>query len=134
MARSVYVAGVARGAGKSVVALGVAELLSRRVDRLGVFRPLVADDKDRVLTLLRERYRIKAPAETLYGATYADASRMLAEGRGDDLVSKIVERYRAASPPGQTTLVVGSDVADRSEDRPIPQCPARADVPRPTRR
>jgi phosphate acetyltransferase len=106
-----------------VVALGVAELLSRRVDRLGVFRPLVANDKDRVLTLLRERYRIKAPAETLYGATYADASRMLAEGRGDDLVSKIVERYRAASPPGQTTLVVGSDVADRIETDQYPSAP-----------
>ena len=116
MARSVYVAGVARGAGKSVVALGVAELLSRRVDRLGIFRPLVADIHDPVLTLLRERYRISTPIESLYGTTYANAAHLLAEGRADELIGMIVERYRAASPPGRTTLVVGSDLADRDGD------------------
>ncbi|MBT8228210.1 MAG: phosphate acetyltransferase [Dactylosporangium sp.] len=123
MARSVYVAGVARGAGKSVVALGVAELLSRRVDRLGVFRPLVADASDRVLALLRERYRITTPVEQLYGATYAEAAHLLAEGRSDELVATIVDRYRMASRPGVTTLVIGSDIADRDEDSRYPGAP-----------
>lgn len=116
MAHSVYVAGVARGAGKSVVALGIAELLSRRVDRLGLFRPLVADANDRVLTILRERYRIEAPPEQLYGTTYAEATRLTAEGHGDELVARIVDRYRAAARPGRTMLVVGSDLDAPGED------------------
>ncbi len=44
VARSVYVAALGRGAGKSAVALGLVELLSRQVARTGVFRPLVAGD------------------------------------------------------------------------------------------
>ncbi|MBN1173208.1 MAG: phosphate acetyltransferase [Micromonosporaceae bacterium] len=123
MARSVYVAGVARGAGKSVVALGVAELLSRRVDRFGVFRPLVADTSDRVLALLRERYRITTPVEQLYGATYAEAAHLLAEGRSDELIATIVERYRVVSRSGRTMLVIGSDLADRDEDNHYPGAP-----------
>ena len=41
MARSVYVAGVEGFTGKSAVALGVLEQLSRRVARVAVFRPVV---------------------------------------------------------------------------------------------
>jgi phosphate acetyltransferase len=52
----VYVAEHGPGAGKSAVALGLAELLSRRVPGIGVFRPLVADaGADPTLDLLRQR-------------------------------------------------------------------------------
>ena len=47
MARSVYVAGFGPGVGKGTVALGLVELLSRQVARIGVFRPLVADRSGR---------------------------------------------------------------------------------------
>jgi hypothetical protein len=38
------------------VALGGAELLSRRVERLAVFRPLVRDADDPIVRLLGDRY------------------------------------------------------------------------------
>ncbi|MGH3370729.1 MAG: AAA family ATPase, partial [Nocardioidaceae bacterium] len=44
MGRSVYIASVEGFTGKSTVALGVLELLSRRVERVGVFRPIVRAD------------------------------------------------------------------------------------------
>ena len=59
MARSVYVTSVGSGGGKSTIALGLAELLSRQVERIGAFRPLVARHRpDPILALLSERYRI----------------------------------------------------------------------------
>ena len=42
--RSVYVVGMGAGAGKATVALGLAELLSRQVARVGVFRRGQLDD------------------------------------------------------------------------------------------
>ena len=44
--RCVYVAGMGAGAGKTTIALGLAELLSRQVVRIGVFRPLVHNGDD----------------------------------------------------------------------------------------
>jgi len=116
VAHSVYVAGMTAGAGKSVVALGVAELLSRRIDRLGVFRPLGGDGPDPIVELLRERYQIHTPEAARFGVTYAEAARLLAQGRTDELVARIVERYRAGAQSGRTTLVIGSDLDDAPAD------------------
>jgi phosphate acetyltransferase len=97
-----------------VIALGVAELLSRRVGRLGVFRPLVAagaaDHEDPVLALLRHRYSVPVPYDRLYGVTYPEAAALLADGRGDDLVSRVVERFRALSDECDAVVVIGSDL------------------------
>ncbi|WP_143025354.1 MULTISPECIES: phosphate acetyltransferase [Micromonospora] len=112
VARSVYLTGVGSGGGKSTVALGLAELLSRQVERIGAFRPLVAGDgTDPILALLTERYRMELPVDELYGATYAEASALVADGRREELISRIVTRYREVERRCPAIVVVGSDFA-----------------------
>ncbi|MEU7714997.1 phosphate acetyltransferase [Micromonospora chalcea] len=112
VARSVYLTGVGSGGGKSTVALGLAELLSRQVERIGAFRPLVAGDgTDPILALLTERYRMELPVDELYGATYAEASALVADGRREELISRIVSRYREVERRCPAIVVVGSDFA-----------------------
>ncbi|MEW2445666.1 phosphate acetyltransferase [Micromonospora marina] len=112
MARSVYLTGVGSGGGKSTVALGLAELLSRQVERIGAFRPLVGGDgADPILALLTERYRMDLPVDELYGATYAEASALVADGRREELISRIVTRYREVERRCPAMVVVGSDFA-----------------------
>jgi phosphate acetyltransferase len=113
VARSVYVTEHGSGAGKSAVALGLAELLSHRVASLGVFRPLVADaGSDKVLDLLRPRYRVTIPRDELYGVTADEAAALVAAGRREDLFALIVERYRAVDRRCAAVVVVGSDFDD----------------------
>ncbi|MET7807789.1 phosphate acetyltransferase [Micromonospora chersina] len=113
MARSVYLTSVGSGGGKSTVALGLAELLSRQVERIGAFRPLVAGQgPDPILALLTERYRVRLPIEELHGATYAEAAALVADGRREELISRIVARYRAVERQCPAVVVVGSDFAD----------------------
>jgi phosphate acetyltransferase len=110
VARSVYLTSVGSGGGKSTIALGLAELLSRQVGRIGVFRPLVADTgPDPILALLSERYRVEVPIGELAGATYAEAAALVADGRREELISAIVERYRAVERQCPAVVVVGSD-------------------------
>ncbi|MEV4692032.1 phosphate acetyltransferase [Micromonospora echinospora] len=112
VARSVYLTGVGSGGGKSTVALGLAELLSRQVERIGAFRPLVAGDgTDPILALLTERYRMELPVDELYGATYAEATALVADGRREELISRIVTRYREVERRCPAIVVVGSDFA-----------------------
>ncbi|TDB70841.1 phosphate acetyltransferase [Micromonospora sp. KC723] len=113
MARSVYLTSVGSGGGKSTIALGLAELLSRQVERIGVFRPLVRDAApDPILALLTDRYRIDLPQRALTGVSYAEAAALAADGRREELISRIVERYRDLERRCPAVVVVGSDFAD----------------------
>ncbi|MFD6416663.1 phosphate acetyltransferase [Streptomyces sp. NPDC060194] len=111
MTRSVYVTGIDRGDGRQVVELGVMELLTRQVDRVGVFRPLVHDGPDRLFDLLRARYRLSQDPATVYGMDYDAASTLQAEQGTDELVSQLVQRFHAVSRAYDVVLVLGTDFA-----------------------
>ncbi|MEV3988969.1 phosphate acetyltransferase [Streptomyces sp. NPDC049837] len=109
MARSVYVTGIDRGDGRQVVELGVMELLTRQVDRVGVFRPLVHDGPDRLFDLLRVRYRLSQDPATVYGMDYQEASALQAEKGTDELVAQLVERFHRVARDYEVVLVLGTD-------------------------
>ncbi|MFC4504184.1 MULTISPECIES: phosphate acetyltransferase [Streptomyces] len=112
MARSVYITSIDRGDGRQVVELGVMELLTRQVDRVGVFRPLVHDGPDRLFELLRARYRLAQDPATVYGMDYHEASALQAEQGADELVSTLVDRFHLVARDYDVVLVLGTDYAD----------------------
>jgi phosphate acetyltransferase len=114
VARAVYVAGLEPHAGKSVVALGVMEMLAGRVGTVGFFRPLIADDTlpDPLVQLVQSRYCFSADPADLYGVTYADVRAHGAARRLDELVGRVVERFRAVERHCDAVLCVGSDFTD----------------------
>ncbi len=112
MTRSVYVTGIDRGDGRQVVEPGVMELLTRQVDRVGVFRPLVHDGPDRLFELLRARYRLSQDPATVYGMDHHQASALQAERGTDELVSTLVDRFHAVARDCEVVLVVSCDFAD----------------------
>lgn len=122
MARSLYVTGIGRGDGRQVVELGVMELLTRQVDRVGLFRPLAhalpgapdAPAPDHIVDLLRSRYRLELPPERLYGLTYEQAAVLQAESGMDELVSRLVDRFRDLERGCEAVLVLGTDYAETS--------------------
>ena len=64
LARSVYITAMEPHSGKSVVALGLVEMLSTRVERVGFFRPIVGSGGgiDPQIELMRRRYQLDAAA------------------------------------------------------------------------
>jgi phosphate acetyltransferase len=114
VASTVYVTGVEPGSSRATVALGVAELLSRRVRRLGAFRPLVRTDPDPILDLLRNRYHLGAVG---FGATYTEAVELIAAGRVNDLVERIVDAYRIVDEKADAAVVIGTDFGRDGGDR-----------------
>ncbi|MET9916352.1 phosphate acetyltransferase [Streptomyces sp. NPDC006435] len=112
MTRSVYVTGIDRGDGRQVVDLGVMELLTRQVDRVGVFRPLVHDGPDRLFELLRARYRLSQDPGSAYGLDYHEASALQAEQGTDELLTRLVERFHQVARKYEVVLVLGTDFAE----------------------
>jgi phosphate acetyltransferase len=110
--RSVYVTGIDRGDGRQVVELGIMELLTRQVDRVGVFRPLLHHGPDRLFDLLRARYRLSQDPATVYGMDYHEASTLQAEHGTDELVAALVDRFHTVARDYDVVLVLGTDFAD----------------------
>jgi phosphate acetyltransferase len=114
MVRSVYVASAEGYTGKSAVALGVLDALSRRVERVGVFRPIVRRDgvsyhsgRDYVLEMLTAHDAVSLTYEECTGVTYDEVH---ADPAG--ALDTIVERYHRVADRCDAVVVVGSDYTD----------------------
>jgi len=110
VATSVYLASSEGLSGKSAIALGLLDQLSRRVGRVGVFRPIVrARDAagDHVLDLLLSRLEADLSAQVASGVGYDDV-----HADGDAAMSTIVERFHAVAERFEAMLVLGSDYTD----------------------
>ena len=114
MCTSVYVASVEGSTGKSAVALGVLDALSRQVGRVGVFRPIVRNDqatargeRDYVLDLLIAHEAVTLDYDECTGVTYDDV-------HADPVAAldTIVERYHRVAERCDAVVVIGSDYTD----------------------
>jgi phosphate acetyltransferase len=108
LARNLYVTAMEPQSGKSVVALGLMELLSPRVDRLGFFRPIVpaADGPDPQIDLVRRRYQVDAEPEEMRALTQDEASAIPAY---EELRKRVVAEYKALEPRFDFILCEGTD-------------------------
>jgi phosphate acetyltransferase len=112
VSRSVYVASPEGLTGKSAVALGLLDALTREVGSVGIFRPLTttssgSDDVDLIVDLLVNQPGITQSYDEAIGVTY-DAAREDA----DEALHVIVERFGQLSDRFDVILVIGSDYTD----------------------
>ena len=113
MARTVYITAMEPQSGKSVVALGLMELLSARTDRVGFFRPLVAsgDAPDAQIELIRGRYGLATPAQEMFALTDQEAQDKLAGGQRKEVEKRVVAAYRQLERDFDVVVCEGTDFA-----------------------
>lgn len=102
--KSVYITSPDGLGGKSAIALSVIESLSRQVESVGVFRPMVRTDSDPVAIALL--------AHSGIDQTYEETVGVLTEVANDDpeaALSEIISKYGALQDRFDTVVVVGSD-------------------------
>lgn len=127
MTTAVYVASAQGFTGKSTVALGLVDLLARRVERVGVFRPVVradgsskdsskdstdrsgagGSDRDYVLDLLVGHDAVSLSYDECGGVSYDEVNADPAAA-----MERILQRYHRVAAKCDATVVVGSDYTD----------------------
>jgi phosphate acetyltransferase len=113
-AKSIYIFGAEPQAGKSVVLLGIMELLSRHVQKLGFFRPLVreGETKDEAIHLMSSRYHLPFPDRIKYGMTLEKARTLAAEEKYDELLKRILEEFRSLESECDVVVCLGTGFHD----------------------
>jgi phosphate acetyltransferase len=111
MRNALYVTSMQAQSGKAVVALGLMELLTRQVERVAVFRPVIASGPtpDPLIELLRERYRLGMDYEDAYAFTYADAAHLERDGGTPRLIARIADHFSRLHDKFDFVLCLGTD-------------------------
>ncbi|MBL0712828.1 MAG: AAA family ATPase, partial [Desulfosarcina sp.] len=110
MAANAYIVSVAPRSGKSVIALGVMELLARRTRKIGFFRPIIPEGgPDNNIELIRRRYNLPIPYDDMYAFTHDQAQDLASRGNYDELIKVILGRYKALESRCNFVLIEGTD-------------------------
>ncbi len=92
---SIYVTALEPKSGKLMVTLGLMEVITRLVSRVGFFRPVIRSGKkpDNDLSLILERYNLDISYDEAHVFTVEEVQALGAQGRFKDIVQAIIERY-----------------------------------------
>ena len=120
MANSVYVTTPEAHCGKSLLCLGILEMVLRKTQRVGVFRPIISGEvggnghRDKNIDLLLTHFHLDWPYEATYAFHKREARDLLANGRYDELLDTIIEKYKAVERECDFVLCEGTDFTDEA--------------------
>ncbi|MBH0054922.1 phosphate acetyltransferase [Salinibacterium sp. SWN139] len=109
MTRNIYITSIEGHAGKSTIALGLLDTLSREAKSLGVFRPVArtSDERDYVLEMLLGHDAVNLSYDEAVGVGYDDV-----HADPELALSRIIERFKAVEAQCDVVVIVGSDYTD----------------------
>jgi phosphate acetyltransferase len=111
VSHNLYITGMEPGSGKSIVALGLMEMLAGRAERAGFFRPIIADDGgfDPQIELIRSRYRLETSYQQMHAMSAREANALIAAGRQAELEQRVFDAFKALEPEFGVLVCEGTD-------------------------
>jgi phosphate acetyltransferase len=111
MTQNIYVAGAEQDSGKSTIVLALMELYMGDTSKPGFFRPLIHGDaaEDGLIKLIVDRYQLECPVESMYGCSSDEARGLLAANRYDEVLKRILAKYKKLENRCERILCAGTD-------------------------
>jgi len=114
MANNLYITATEAKSGKSAVCLGVMEMLLRKIQRVGFYRPIITGNPDKGIMdadidLIRNHFEIDIPYKHMYGYTAEEAGRLISKGREEELLEGIIDKYNMLKKQFEFILCEGTD-------------------------
>jgi len=113
MTQSLYITTTEPRCGKSLVSLGIANLLLRKTGRIGVFRPVIDTtgpaERDKNIELLVNHFNLKIDYPETYAFLESEAADLMGQGQMDAIIDGVIEKYKAIEARFDFILIIGSD-------------------------
>ncbi|MCC3298692.1 phosphate acetyltransferase [Arthrobacter sp. zg-Y916] len=113
MARGIYVSAMTPGSGKSLISLGLADMLHRHADRVGFFRPIVEGtdrDDDPVVRLMQRRFNLST-SNCRGGLTRPELRALLVAGERGEVDARCMAIYSEIAANCDVVIVEGTDLS-----------------------
>ncbi|KQO03035.1 MULTISPECIES: phosphate acetyltransferase [unclassified Arthrobacter] len=113
MTRGIYVSAMTNGSGKSLISLGLADMLHRHADRVGFFRPIVegSDPSADPMVRLMQRAFDLPESRARGGLTRAEARALLVTGDRAEIDARCVAIYSEIAAECDVVIVEGTDLS-----------------------
>ena len=114
MSRNVYVSATDSSSGKSAIALGVMEMMVKKVGHVGFFRPIISaersgPERDNDVALIASHFRLDLPYEQAFAYTSREAGELIRAGKTSALLDGILAKYNAVAARFDFVVCEGSD-------------------------
>lgn len=119
MAKSLYIAPTETKSGKSLIVLGIMQLLLKDIRIVGFFRPIInppeKNGKDHDIDLVLSYFYIGLRYEETYAFTMEEAKQMINSGRQSEMMETILNKYKQLEEKCRFVLCEGTDFAAGNE-------------------
>lgn len=114
MGKNVYITAAESKSGKSVIVLGMMQLLMQRLGKVAIFRPIinqptVPDARDHDINLMLTQFGLKIPYPDTYGFTLNAARELINKGQNEELIDGILTKYKKLENEYDFILCEGTD-------------------------
>lgn len=109
--KNIYVTGAEQGSGKSIIMLAMMDMLSGYAGKIGFFRPIIEsqEKQDELIQLVKHKYQIEFSFDVMYGCQMKEAQELIDNNKYDELLKRILSKFRALSEQCEHVLCVGPD-------------------------
>ncbi|UYZ62326.1 phosphate acetyltransferase [Hymenobacter weizhouensis] len=113
MTKTVFIASAEPHSGKSLVALGLVNMLLGRAQKVGYFRPIINETADghsdgHIDTVVRH-FQLPLDYDATYAYTRPQAMQLLEAGRQGDIIDTVIRKFKSLEDTYDFTVVEGSD-------------------------
>ena len=113
MNKAIYIATSEASSGKSIVVLGLMQMLLGKTAKVGYFRPIIDNvknkKKDNHIKMVVSHFDLDVEYNDTYAFTRSKFLNDLNDGKEDELLGKIIEKYKAIEEVNDFVLVEGTD-------------------------
>ncbi|MFC1669705.1 phosphate acetyltransferase [Spirochaetota bacterium] len=114
MSKNLYITTTEPKSGKSIIALGLMELLKGTVNRVAFFRPIISplqknQKKDPHINLINSHYELDINYEESYALTFTEASELINAGKINILIEEVLNKYKPLEEKYDFILLDGTD-------------------------
>ncbi|MDR3362942.1 MAG: phosphate acetyltransferase [Desulfovibrio sp.] len=114
MQNALYITATGPRNGKSAIALGTMQMLTRTMRSVAIFRPIIdeppeLDDLDPDISLMLDYFKLDMEYSETFAYTHAEAREMINMGARHQILENILQKFKTLQEKHKFVLCVGTD-------------------------
>lgn len=118
MTKTLYIATSEAKCGKSLIALGIMELILRKTAKVAFFRPIIGkkikENKDQHIDLIYSHFDLEIDYRDSHAFYEEEVTNLITHGRYDEVLEGIIKKYKKLEKQFDFILIEGTDFTGES--------------------